>query len=128
MQKSIRAGDVNLFYEEEGSGRPLVFVHGIPTDYRVWETQVREFSKNFRAISISRRHAFPNQNSGDATSSTVEKNSEDLLNFIKQLDLEQVNLVGHSYGGYVSIYTAWKHPELLHSLVLVEPAIPGSSF
>jgi non-heme chloroperoxidase len=125
MLKSVRAAAVTLSYDEEGSGEPLVFVHGIPTDYRVWDSQLNDFSKEFRTISYSRRHAYPNQNAGDPSESTVQKNSEDLMNFAQQLNLGKLNLVGHSYGGFVSLYTAWKHPGLIRTLVLVEPAVPS---
>jgi non-heme chloroperoxidase len=124
--KSVGAGQVNLSYAETGSGQnPIVFVHGIPTDYRIWSSQLESFSKDFRAISYSRRHAFPNKNDLNVLESTVRNNSEDLINLMQELKLQQVHLVGHSYGGFISLYTAWKHPDLFRSLVLVEPAVPS---
>jgi non-heme chloroperoxidase len=125
MDQSIKAGSTNLFYSEFGTGEPLIFVHGIPTDYRIWNAQLKYLSKSFRAISYSRRYAYPNQNPGNAVDSTIEKNSEDLENLIGVLRLNRVQLVGHSYGGFVSLFTAWKNPELFRSLVLVEPAVPS---
>ena len=83
------------------------------------------FSQNHRFIAYSRRHASPNQNQGSLLDSTVENNSLDLIDLITELKLEKVILLGHSYGGFIAIYTAWKHPELFSRLVLVEPAIPS---
>ncbi|MGI0079277.1 MAG: alpha/beta fold hydrolase [Nitrososphaerales archaeon] len=123
--QTVKAGDVSLFCSEQGSGQPLVFVHGIPTDYRVWSSQLDNFSKHFRPISYSRRYANPNTNEGKVEDSTVESNSDDLVALIQELKLEHIHLVGHSFGGFVSLYTAWKHPELLRTLTLVEPAIPS---
>lgn len=125
MQQTIKAGNVSLFVNETGSGDPIIFVHGIPTDYRIWDSQQAELSKEFRTISYSRRAAYPNQNPGNATESTIERNSDDLVNLIQGLGIANTHLVGHSYGGFVSLYTAWKRPELVKSLVLVEPAIPS---
>jgi non-heme chloroperoxidase len=125
LQQIIKAGSVSLFCEEEGGGPPILFVHGIPTDYRAWKSQIAEFSKDFRAISYSRRIAFPNENALEATESTIEKNSEDLRSLIQELKADRLTLVGHSYGGFVSLFTAWKLPELIQNLVLVEPAAPS---
>jgi len=124
--QTVRIGNVNLSYDERGSGHPVLMVHGIPTDNRAWSNQLQQFSLNFRAISISRRHAYPNKNDGlNVTESTVANNSNDLVSLIQYLKLSQVNLVGHSYGGFISLYTAWKHPDLFRSLVLIEPAVPS---
>ncbi len=124
--KNIMAGNVSLNFEERGSGRPVVMVHGIPTDYRAWMNQLEGFSDSFRAISISRRHAYPNKNDSlKVTESTVENNSKDLIAFIESMKLETPHLIGHSYGGFISLYSVWKRPELFRSLVLVEPAVPS---
>jgi len=123
--QSVNVDNINLSYDEKGSGRPVVMVHGIPTDYRAWSGQLENFSSSFRAISISRRHAYPNKNDSKVTDSTVANNAEDLISFIRSMGFESVHLIGHSYGGFISIYAAWKNPELLKSLTLVEPAIPS---
>ncbi len=116
---------MNLSYEERGSGHAVVMVHGIPTDLRAWSNQLDSFSSSFRAISISRRHAYPNKNDFKITDSTVGNNSEDLVSFVQALNLQPIHLIGHSYGGFVSLFSVWKHPELFRTLVLVEPAVPS---
>ena len=116
-------GGVSIYYEQAGSGTPTVFVHGIPTDYRAWQSQVAPFSNGRRMISISRRYAAPNKREGDVSDSTVQNNALDLKKFIEMVAGGQVDLVGHSYGGFISAFLAADHPELVRSLVLVEPAI-----
>ena len=124
--QNVTVGNVNLTYDERGSGNPVVMVHGIPTDYRAWESQLKDFSGSFRAIAISRRHAYPNKNDElKVTESTVQKNSNDLISFIEALKLSPLHLIGHSYGGFISLYSVWKRPELFRSLVLIEPAVPS---
>ena len=119
----MEVGGVSLYYEEKGSGEPVVFSHGIPTDYRAWNMQTEPFSKSFRTISYSRRYAYPNTRTGDLADSTVENNAADLKGFIEKLGAGPVHLVGHSYGGFTAAYFAADNPELVRSLVLVEPAI-----
>lgn len=120
---SADVSGVSIYYEETGTGRPIVLSHGIPTDYRAWGGQIGPFSKENRVVSYSRRYAYPNKRDGDVTDSTVENNASDLRSFIEYLGSGPVDLVGHSYGGFAAAYLAASHPELVRSLVLVEPAI-----
>jgi non-heme chloroperoxidase len=120
---SIDVDGVSLYYERAGSGEPVLFSHGIPTDYRAWNAQVEAFSKSYSTITYSRRYAAPNRRDGDVTDSTVAANAADLLGLIEKLGVAPVHLVGHSYGGFVAAYLAADHPDLVRTLVLVEPAI-----
>jgi non-heme chloroperoxidase len=120
---SVDTSDVSLFHVEKGAGQPVVFVHGIPTDYRAWNSQIDTFSNHYRVIAYSRRYAYPNKREGDLLDSTVENNVSDLVGLIKKLGIAPVHLVGHSYGGFIAAYCASKNPELIRTLVLVEPAV-----
>jgi pimeloyl-ACP methyl ester carboxylesterase len=114
---------VSIYYEEKGAGSPVVFVHGIPTDYRAWRSQTEPFSRRWRTIALSRRYAAPNAREGDVSDSTVQNNAADLKQFIEKVAGGPVHLVGHSYGGFISALLAADHPDLVKSLVLVEPAV-----
>ena len=120
---SADIGGVSIYYEQKGSGAPLVFVHGIPTDYRAWEGQMGPFSTRRTAFAISRRYASPNSRQGDVSDSTVQNNAADLKGFVEKVAGGPVDLVGHSYGGFIAAFLAADHPDLVKSLVLVEPAI-----
>jgi non-heme chloroperoxidase len=120
---TLEVNGVSLFWSEKGTGDPVVFVHGIPTDYRVWEGQTSALSGGFRTITYSRRYAYPNSRDGDLLDSTIENNAADLAGLITKLGLAPAHVVGHSYGGFIAAYLATRQPELLRSLTLVEPAI-----
>jgi non-heme chloroperoxidase len=120
---TVDLGGVNLYWSEQGTGAPVVFVHGIPTDYRAWDAQTSALAGEFRTVTYSRRYAYPNTRSGDVRDSTVENNAADLGELIKRLNLDPVHLVGHSYGGFIASYLATREPGLFRSLTLVEPAI-----
>jgi len=119
---SIDVEGVSLYYERAGNGEPVVFSHGIPTDYRAWRSQVEAFSKSYATVAYSRRYAAPNKREGDVTDSTVGNNAADLKGLIEKLGIAPVHLVGHSYGGFVAAFLAADHPDLVRTLVLVEPA------
>jgi pimeloyl-ACP methyl ester carboxylesterase len=120
---TVDVDGVSLYYDEAGSGRPIVFVHGIPTDYRAWTAQRDVFSKSHRMLALSRRYASPNVREGDVSDSTIQNNAADVKGFIEKVAGGPVDLVGHSYGGFVSAYLAADHPDLVRSLILVEPAV-----
>jgi non-heme chloroperoxidase len=121
--RNADVGQVRLAYVANGSGEPVVFVHGIPTDYRAWNGQVEPFSRKFHVVAYSRRLARPNSNPMDYEKSTVENNSADLVGLIELLGISPVHLVGHSYGGFAAAYCASTNPALVRTLTLIEPAI-----
>jgi pimeloyl-ACP methyl ester carboxylesterase len=120
---SAEVGGISLYYEEAGSGEAVVFVHGIPTDYRAWGAQMGPFSQGRRAIAVSRRYAHPNKREGDVSDSTVQNNAADVEGFVSKVAGGKAHLVGHSYGGFVCAYLAANRPDIVRSLVLVEPAV-----
>ncbi|MCA1622914.1 MAG: alpha/beta hydrolase [Acidobacteria bacterium] len=117
----ITAGGVEFHYIEKGQGEPLVLLHGGVSDYRLWDAQIEEFSRNYRVISYSRRFHYPNKNSLDAEYRGAETDAEDLLSFLRKLKLKRVHLVGLSYGALTALIFALKHPGMVRSMVLAEP-------
>jgi non-heme chloroperoxidase len=82
------------------------------------------FSKKYRAISYSRRFAYPNKWIGNlARDNTIEDNAKDLAELIRKLDLAPAHLVGASYGAFIALYCASKNPDLAKTMVLNEPPI-----
>jgi non-heme chloroperoxidase len=121
--RNAKVGQIELAYLEAGEGEPVVFVHGIPTDYRAWSNQVDRFAAKYRVIAYSRRLAQPNRNAMDYQSSTVENNSADLVGLVEELGISPIHLVGHSYGGFAAAYCASTSPRLIRTLTLIEPAV-----
>jgi non-heme chloroperoxidase len=125
--KNIEIGGRQLHYIEQGEDGqpPVIFIHGGLDDYRCWQFQIDFFSKKkYRAISYSRRFAYPNKWIGNvAQDNTVEDNAKDLAELIRKLDLAPAHLMGASYGAYTALYCASKNPELAKTLVLNEPPI-----
>jgi non-heme chloroperoxidase len=81
-------------------------------------------SKKYRAISYSRRFAYPNKWIGNvAQDNTIEDNARDLAELIRKLDLAPAHLVGASYGAFTALYCVSKNPELAKTMVLNEPPI-----
>lgn len=120
---TANANGMDLAYERWGVGPDVLFVHGIPTDYRAWSAQIPIFSARYRVVAFSRRLAQPNRNKAGPRDSTIETNAKDLEDLILQTTTPPINLVGHSYGGFIAAHLASKRSDLVRKLVLIEPGI-----
>ena len=126
--KNIEINGRQLHYVdqgEEGQSPVIIFIHGGLDDYRCWQYQIDSFSsKKYRAISYSRRFAYPNKWIGNvAQDNTIEDNAKDLAELIRKLDLAPAHLVGASYGAFIALYCVSKNPESAKTMVLNEPPI-----
>ncbi len=114
---------VELHYIEKGKGQPVVFVHGATGDCYTWARQLDDFSDSgYRAIALSRRNNYPNNNKLLPDHSGADE-ARDLAQFIRKLNVGKVHLVGFSAGGNASLVATLDHPELIRTLVLAEPPL-----
>lgn len=111
---------IRLHYVDEGTGVPVIFVHGSLSDGGYWADQIGPFAKHYRAIAYSRRYNYPNTNPARPGYSAVV-DSDDLAAFIHALHLGKVVVIGHSYGALTALFLAAQHPELVRAVVLAEP-------
>ena len=90
--------DIQIYYEDHGTGQPIVLIHGFPLSGRAWERQERALlDDGFRVITYDRRGF------GKSSQPTVgydyDTFAADLAALIESLDLRDVDLAGHSMGG-----------------------------
>ena len=103
-----------------GRGSDVVLVHGAVGDYRQWEPFGRAFGRGYRVIAVSRRFHWPNPPPAGDVDYTYAAQSADLDALLQSLG-NPAHLVGHSYGAGVALLMALRHPELVRSLILIEP-------
>ena len=123
--KQISASGVDLAYVDQGSGEPVVFVHGACGDWRTFDLLRPEIAAHHRYVAYSRRYHWPNPWPGDGSDYSYQLHEADLVAFIEALQAGPVHLVGNSYGGGVVLLVALHHPELVRCAVANEP---GSLF
>lgn len=121
----INVNGLSFAFVEEGSGPPLILIHGSVSDYREWSKQIGPFAQKYRVIAISRRYHWPNESPTAAADASVERQTDDLAAIMKELNISSANIIGHSFGGLISLNFALHHPELIRSLILAEPAASG---
>lgn len=125
LPEGVRARTVNgyeMAFVERGAGTPVVLVHGTTTDYRWWSPQMDPLAQRYRPVAVSLRHYYPERWNGQGDTLTMAQHVADLAAFIRSLDAGPVHLVGWSRGGQAALQMAARHPELLKTLVLVDPA------
>jgi non-heme chloroperoxidase len=120
--KTVDINGTQIHYVEQGSGEPVVFVHGGLGDYRTWVPQLASFGEQYHAISYSRRAFFPNPWPPDYNAAMMA-HVDDLAALIGKLELGSTHLVANSYGGYVCLNVALRYPALVRSLALAEPPV-----
>ena len=113
-----------IAFVEAGRGEPLVMIHGGFQDYRMWLPFVPALSRSYRVIAYSRRNHHPNRADPNGTPDfAADDHAEDLLKLVMALKLRPVHLVGHSSGASTALFFAARHPELVRSVVIVEPPV-----
>ena len=114
---------IELHYIEQGTGEPVLFVHGATGDCFTWTRQLKDFAKaGYRAIAYSRRHNYPNDNKIRPNHSGADE-ARDLAQFIRKLNVGKVHLVGFSAGANASLVATLDHPELVLTLTVAEPPL-----
>jgi pimeloyl-ACP methyl ester carboxylesterase len=108
---------------EQGSGEPIVLVHGAFSDLRVWEPIREEVAKRYRFIAYTQRYFGTEPWPDDGKNFSILTDADDLAKFIMSLNAGPVHLVTRSRGGGVGMAAALKNPALVRTLTLHEPAL-----
>jgi pimeloyl-ACP methyl ester carboxylesterase len=109
--------NVQLNYQEQGTGTPLVLVHGFPLDSRIWDDVIPLLAKQFRVIAPDLRGF---GKSISSTPFTIASLAEDVHALLKEISALPCILGGLSMGGYVAMSFAKKFPADLRGLILMD--------
>ena len=91
------SGPIELYYEDHGSGRPVVLIHGYPLSGRAWDRQVPVLLDDGHRVITYDRRGF-GKSSQPATGYDYDTFAADLRELLTTLDLYDATLVGHSMG------------------------------
>src|SRR5437773_7318491 len=92
------SGNIDLYYEDHGAGKPVVLIHGYPLNGASWERQIPVLlDAGYRVIAYDRRGF--GQSSKPTTGYDYDTFAEDLHKLVTELDLRDFGLVGFSMGG-----------------------------
>ena len=109
---------IRLYYEEAGTGYPIVFVHEFAGDYRSYETQMRYFARRYRVIAFNARGYPPSDVPEDFHRYSQERARDDIRAVLDALSLPKAHVVGISMGGFATLHFGFAYPDRASSLVV----------
>src|SRR4029434_2443603 len=110
----VRAGNITLNYDQQGSGEPLVLIPYLAADYACYAFQVADYAKHFTCISLDLRGTGKSDNpDGDVS---IEMYADDVAAFMQAYGMPQAHVFGLSLGAAVGMWVAAKHPNRVKSL------------
>jgi pimeloyl-ACP methyl ester carboxylesterase len=109
---------VKLYYEETGSGVPVIFVHEFAGDFRSWEPQLRHFGQRHRAIAYNARGYPPSDVPPDPSSYSQGRAADDIAAVLDHLRIDKAHVVGLSMGGFATLHFGFRHPRRARSLTV----------
>ncbi len=114
---------MDLYYEVNGKGKPVVLLHSGGADLRDWTFVSPLLSKHYKVVAYDGRGA------GKSPAPVEPANYvEDLRALLDHLKFDKTAIVGHSLGGQIATDFALTYPERVSELVLIAPSLSGFRF
>src|SRR6202012_900324 len=118
MPYAVASDNVRIYFEEAGSGTPIIFLHEFAADHTNWEPQMRYFSRGHRVIAYSARGYSPSDVPPSAEAYTYKHFYTDALAVLDHLGIDKAHLVGLSMGSYSSLQIGLNAPKRALSMTL----------
>ena len=114
----IESQGVRLYYEEAGSGTPVLFAHEFGGDMRSWEPQMRFLSRYFRCIAFNARGYPPSDVPSDPAAYSQAIAGDDAVHLLDALGLDSAHIVGLSMGSVTTLDIGLRHGGRARSITL----------
>ena len=114
----LKIGKSQLSYWDEGTGLPVVFIHGVATLGELWAEDLADLAADFRIIVYDRR----GYGASSSSPRSWRAHAEDTVALIEALNAAPAVLVGYSAGAIIALDLALKRPDLVARIVLLDPA------
>jgi pimeloyl-ACP methyl ester carboxylesterase len=118
----VDAGEISLHYVDEGppDARPLLFVHGNPTWSYLWRRPIAELSaRGHRCVAFDHMGFGRSDKPAQLSAYSLERHIENAIALIDALDLSDVTLIGHDWGGPIGLGALLERRDRLRALVLM---------
>jgi esterase len=110
---------MTLFFQEYGTGHPLIILHGLLGSLDNWHTLSTAFGKRFRVIAVDQRNHGRSPHSDEMTYKAM---AADLVELLDRLALPSAFVLGHSMGGKTAMQLALDSPDRVDKLIVVDIA------
>jgi 3-oxoadipate enol-lactonase len=113
---TVRVNDIDVYYETQGSGEPMVLIPYLAIDQACYAFQVADYAKHYTCISVDLRGA--GQTSKPDGAYTTELFADDVAAFMQAIGVERAHVTGLSLGAATGMWLAAKHPQKVKTLSL----------
>lgn len=118
--KYVEISGTKIRYHQHGKGQDILFIHGVPGSIEDWESIISSLSSNYRVTVYDRPgHGY---SSAEKIGYNLEHNANIALGLINELHLQNVIVVGHSYGGSVIMALAVRNPHQIKAFIPIAGA------
>jgi haloalkane dehalogenase len=114
---TVDGHELDIAYYDEGSGDPVVFLHGIPTNSYLWRDVIDPIAAE-RRVLVPDMIGYGNSSMFDGFDRSIRAQEEMVTELLSTLDVRSPSLVGHDLGGGVFLRYAAHHPDAVDELVL----------
>ena len=111
----------NIHYKDEGSGFPLILLHGIGSSLHTWDGWTSELKSDFRIIRLD-LPGFGITGADSSGSYSMERYIRILNKFLMEIEVSEYYLAGNSLGGWLAWEYVLDHPEGVKKLILIDAA------
>jgi len=125
VHRRFDAGEVSLHVAEQGSGKPVVFLHGFPEGWFSWRAQMEALAgAGFRAVAPDLRGYGDSDRPRDKARYKSSLIAGDVAALVRSLGAGPVPVVGHDWGAPIAYRLAMDHPELVSRLFILNGPHP----
>jgi pimeloyl-ACP methyl ester carboxylesterase len=121
-----RINKVDLYYEVQGFGDPVLLIHGLGSDLGTWAQMIPGFTGSYRLILFENRGA--GRSSKPSGPYSTELMAEDAVALMDHLGIQRAHVIGKSMGGMIAQWIAVRYPEKVRSLVLASTVMKHDAY
>ncbi len=115
----IELPEFTLFYSQQGSGIPVILIHGLGDTHEIWQNQIEFLTSNgFETYAIDLRGHGQSEKGPDANH-TITRFAWDVIEFMNKRNIDKTHIIGHSVGSLIAQQLALNYSERIQSLVLI---------
>lgn len=116
---------IQIYYEEQGTGEPLILINGLAFPLDLWFAQIAELSRSFRVIAPDNRGIGRTDKPDEEYS--IAQMASDTVGLLRALGIEKAHVAGLSMGGFIAQEIALTYPSVVNRLVLIATGLGGAA-
>ena len=111
----LKVNGIELYYEKYGKGKPIILIHGNQESHEIFDKLIEKLKSNYEVFAIDSRCHGKSENPKEISYNLM---CDDVIEFIKKLNIQKPILYGFSDGGIIGLLVAIKEPNLLSNLII----------